>query len=70
MITQKVKFAIACLENCSSANSLRRALDDGADATDCRVWGIDAGEWAEAVEMALDAYERDGAITDCGLVVS
>ena len=70
MTTQKVKFAIACLEQCSSAYSLRQALEGGADTTDCRVWGIDARDWAEAVEMALNAYERDGAITDCGLVVS
>ncbi|WP_205739008.1 hypothetical protein [Vreelandella alkaliphila] len=51
-------FATACYDD-NSPSELRDALANGADETDMKTWGIDEGQWIEAVNAALIDLEED-----------
>ena len=57
-------FAEACY-NDGSFEELVTALDNEADATDCKDWGINAEEWKESIKQALEVamywYEDENA---------
>ncbi|MFA5300500.1 MAG: hypothetical protein WC389_20120 [Lutibacter sp.] len=45
-------FAAACY-NDNSIEELQDAISSGADAVDCKNWGIDATTWMEQMKLAL-----------------
>jgi len=51
-------FAEACYDM-NSIEELQEVLQGGADETDMETWGIDANEWKEQIELALNAKLED-----------
>lgn len=51
-------FAVACYDD-NSPSELRDSLANGADETDMKTWGLDEGQWIEAVNAALIDLEED-----------
>lgn len=57
-------FAEACYDD-GSFEDLASALNNEADATDCKTWNISAEEWRESIKQALEVamywYEDENA---------
>lgn len=53
-------FAAACYEQ-NSIDELEQALRDGPDSSDMQEWSLNAEEWRDQVQMALDALRAEAA---------
>lgn len=51
-------FAVACYDT-NSIEDLKNSLNIGADAIDCKEWGISENEWNEAVNAAISDLQAD-----------
>ena len=51
-------FAEACYDT-NTIQELKDSLKGPADKTDCKTWGISAGEWRRQINIALEELKSD-----------